>query len=56
MSRTGEPGYGNSSKAALEFLLTPPPASRADNVERHVAAQHVYGSKPEWLDDEAIRN
>jgi pimeloyl-ACP methyl ester carboxylesterase len=56
MSRTGEPGYGDSSEAALEFLLTPPPAPRADNIERHVAAQHVYGSKPEWLDDDAIRN
>ncbi len=55
MSRTGEPGYGDSSQAALEFLLTPPPASRADNIERHLAAQHVYGSKPEWLDDDAIR-
>jgi pimeloyl-ACP methyl ester carboxylesterase len=55
MSRTGEPGYGDSSAAALEFLLTPPPAPRADNIERHVAAQHVYGSKPEWLDDDAIR-
>jgi pimeloyl-ACP methyl ester carboxylesterase len=55
MSRTGEPGYGNSSEDALEFLLTPPPASRAENIERHVAAQHVYGSKPEWLDDDVIR-
>jgi pimeloyl-ACP methyl ester carboxylesterase len=55
MSRTGEPGYGDSSEAALEFLLTPPPVPRADNIERHVAAQHVYGSKPEWLDDDAIR-
>ena len=55
MSRTGEPGYGDSSEAALEFLLTPPPESRVDNIERHVAAQHVYGSKPEWLDDDAIR-
>jgi pimeloyl-ACP methyl ester carboxylesterase len=55
MSTTGEPGYGDSSEAALEFLLTPPPTLRADNVERHVAAQHVYGSKPEWLDDDAIR-
>ncbi len=27
MSRTGEPGYGDSSEAALELLLTPPPAS-----------------------------
>ena len=55
MSRTGEPGYGESSEAALKFLLAPLPASRADNIERQVAALHVYGSKPEWLDDEAIR-
>jgi len=55
MSRTGEPGYGDSSEAALEFLLAPLPASRADNIERQVAALHVYGSKPEWLDDVAIR-
>ncbi|MGD0394323.1 MAG: alpha/beta hydrolase [Acidimicrobiales bacterium] len=55
MSRTGEPGYGESSEAALEFLLTPPPTSRAENIERHVAAQHCYGSKPEWLDDDASR-
>jgi pimeloyl-ACP methyl ester carboxylesterase len=55
MSHTGESGYGDSSEAALEFLRIPPPALRADNIERHVAAQHVYGSKPEWLDDDAIR-
>jgi pimeloyl-ACP methyl ester carboxylesterase len=55
MSRTGEPGYGDSSEEALGFLLTPAPVSRADNVERQVAALHVYGSKSEWLDDAAIR-
>jgi pimeloyl-ACP methyl ester carboxylesterase len=55
MSRTGEPGYGDSSEEALKFLLTPPPTSRTDNIDRHVAAQHVYGSKPEWLDDDVIR-
>ncbi|HZM53491.1 MAG TPA: alpha/beta fold hydrolase [Acidimicrobiales bacterium] len=55
MSRTGEPGYGDSSEAALGFLLASPPTSRADYIERQVAALHVYGSKPEWLDDEAIR-
>jgi pimeloyl-ACP methyl ester carboxylesterase len=55
MSRTGEPGYGDSSEEALAFLITPAPASRAENIERLVAAQHVYGSKPEWLDDDAIR-
>jgi pimeloyl-ACP methyl ester carboxylesterase len=55
MSRTGEPGYGDSSEAALGFLLAAPPTSRAEYIERQVAALHVYGSKPEWLDDEAIR-
>jgi pimeloyl-ACP methyl ester carboxylesterase len=56
MSRTGEPGYGDSSEEALGFLLTPAPTSRADNIERQVAALHVYGSKSEWLDDAAIRS
>ena len=55
MSRPGEPGYGESSPAALELLLSPPAPSRSAYIERQVAALHVYGSKPEWLDDEAIR-
>ncbi len=55
MSRTGEPGYGDSSEEALAFLIEPAPTSRADNIDRLVAAQHVYGSKPQWLDDDAIR-
>jgi pimeloyl-ACP methyl ester carboxylesterase len=55
MSRTGEPGYGESSEEALAFLLAPAPPSRAAYIERQVAALHVYGSKPEWLDDDAIR-
>jgi pimeloyl-ACP methyl ester carboxylesterase len=55
MSRTGEPGYGESSEEALAVLMAPPAASRAEYIDRQVAAQHVYGSKPEWLDDDAIR-
>jgi pimeloyl-ACP methyl ester carboxylesterase len=55
MSRTGEPGYGESSKEALAFLLAPAAPSRAAYIDRQVAALHVYGSKPEWLDDDAIR-
>ncbi len=54
MSRPGEPGYGESSEAALEFLLAPAAPSRSAYFERQVAALHVYGSKPEWLDDDAI--
>jgi pimeloyl-ACP methyl ester carboxylesterase len=55
MSRTGEPGSGDSSEDALAFLLAPPAPSRAAYIDRQVAALHVYGSKPEWLDDDAIR-
>ena len=55
MSRTGEPGYGESSKEALAFLLAPPAPSRSAYIDRQVAALHVYGSKPEWLDDGALR-
>jgi pimeloyl-ACP methyl ester carboxylesterase len=55
MSRTGESGYGESSPAALAFLTAPPAASRSAYIDNQVAALHVYGSKPQWLDDEAIR-
>jgi pimeloyl-ACP methyl ester carboxylesterase len=55
MSRTGEAGYGDSSEEALAFLTSPPPPDRAAYLERQVDALHVYGSKPEWLDDDDIR-
>jgi pimeloyl-ACP methyl ester carboxylesterase len=55
MSRTGEPGYGDSSEAALAFLMAPPAESRSAYVDNQVAALRVYGSKPEWLDEDAIR-
>jgi pimeloyl-ACP methyl ester carboxylesterase len=55
MSRTGEPGYGESSEEALAFLMAPPAPSRDAYIENHLAALHVYGSKPEWLDETAIR-
>jgi pimeloyl-ACP methyl ester carboxylesterase len=56
MSRTGEPGYGGSSEAALAILMAPPAQSRSAYIDHQVAALHVYGSKPEWLDDNAIRD
>ncbi|HWW54383.1 MAG TPA: alpha/beta hydrolase [Acidimicrobiales bacterium] len=55
MSRTGEPGYGESSAEALAALMTPPPADRAEYIDHHVAALRIYGSKPEWLDEDLIR-
>jgi pimeloyl-ACP methyl ester carboxylesterase len=55
MSRTGEPGFGESSEAALALLMAPPAPSRSDYIDHQLAALHVYGSKPEWLNDDAIR-
>ena len=55
MSRTGEPGYGDSSQEALAFLMAPPAESRSAYIDHQVAALEVYGSKPEWLDEDAIR-
>jgi pimeloyl-ACP methyl ester carboxylesterase len=54
MSRTGEPGYGESSPEAFAVLTAKPAQSRDEYIERQVAALHVYGSKPEWLDDAFI--
>jgi pimeloyl-ACP methyl ester carboxylesterase len=56
MSRTGEPGYGETSEAALAISTAAPGRSRSDYLDHQVAALHVYGSKPEWLDDDAIRD
>ena len=55
MSRTGEPGYGESTPEALAFLLAPPATSRQAYIDSHVAAIGVYGSKPEWIDEEETR-
>jgi pimeloyl-ACP methyl ester carboxylesterase len=55
MSRTGEPEYGESSPEALAFLMARPPSSRAEYIDHHVAALRVYGSKPEWLDEDFLR-
>jgi pimeloyl-ACP methyl ester carboxylesterase len=55
MSRTGEPGYGDSSQEALKLLMTPVPPERDAYMDRQVEARHVYGAKPEWLDDDDIR-
>jgi pimeloyl-ACP methyl ester carboxylesterase len=55
MSRTGEPGYGESAPEALAVLVAPPARSREEYVENHVAALGVYGSKPEWIDADEAR-
>jgi pimeloyl-ACP methyl ester carboxylesterase len=55
MSRTGEPGYGDSTKEALAFLTAKPARSRDEYIDNQVAGLHVFGSKPEWLDDAFLR-
>lgn len=55
MSRTGEPGYGESSPEAMAALTRPPATSREEYIEAHVAALAIYGSKPEWIDEGEAR-
>jgi len=56
MSRTGEEEYGQSAPDALAVLMAPPAESREEYIENHVKALRVYGSKPEWLDDDISRD
>ena len=55
MSRTGEEDYGQSAPEALALLMAPPATSRDEYVENHLKALRIYGSKPEWLDDDFSR-
>jgi pimeloyl-ACP methyl ester carboxylesterase len=55
MSRTGEPGSGDSAPEALAFLTGKPAESRQQYIEQQVAALRVYGSKPEWIEEDFIR-
>jgi pimeloyl-ACP methyl ester carboxylesterase len=55
MSRTGEADYGQSSPEALAVLMAPPAQSREEFIENHLVGLRVYGSKPEWIDDDVAR-
>lgn len=55
MSRTGEPGFGDGTPEALAVLTAPPARSREEYIDSHVAAIAVYGSKPDWIDDDETR-
>jgi pimeloyl-ACP methyl ester carboxylesterase len=35
--------------------MTPVPPERDAYMDRQVEARHVYGAKPEWLDDDDVR-
>jgi pimeloyl-ACP methyl ester carboxylesterase len=55
MSRTGEPGFGDSAPEALAMLTAPPAKSREEYIDNHVAAIAVYGSRPDWIDVDETR-
>jgi len=55
MSRTGEPGYGESSPAALAAMMTKPARTRDEYIDNEIASRRVYGSKPEWFDEPYLR-
>jgi pimeloyl-ACP methyl ester carboxylesterase len=55
MSRTGEPGFGDSTPEALAVLMAPPATSRDEYIDSHVAAIAVYGSDHDWIDPAETR-
>src|SRR5262245_26940384 len=55
MSRTGEPGFGDSTPEALAVLMGKPAKSREEYIDNHVAAIAIYGSAPEWIDEDETR-
>lgn len=54
MSRTGEPGYGESTPEAFALLTAPPAVDRQSYVAAHIAGLHVWGS-PAFADEERWR-
>ena len=54
MSTTGDREVGQPTPEALEFLVAPAPDDREGAIERHVAANRVYGS-PDHFDEERLR-
>ena len=56
MSRTGEPRFGETSPEALKVMMQKPAKTREEYVDRQVEAHRVYGSKPEWIDEQYLRD
>lgn len=54
MSRTGEPGYGQSTPDAFALLTAPPAVDRESFVAAHVAGLRVWGS-PAFADESRWR-
>ena len=50
MSRTGEPGYGESTPEAFALLTAPPATDRESYIANHIAGLRVWGS-PAFADE-----
>lgn len=55
MSRTGEPGYGESTPEAFALLTSPPAVDRESYVASNIAGLRVWGS-PEFADENRWRS
>ena len=54
MSRTGEPGFGESTPEAFVLLTAPPATDRESTIAASIAGLHVWGS-PEFADENRWR-
>ncbi|HKA04257.1 MAG TPA: alpha/beta hydrolase [Acidimicrobiales bacterium] len=54
MSTTGEEGVGQPSPEAIQVLLSPPPADRAEAIDGAVEGWKMIGS-PRYIDEERVR-
>lgn len=54
MSRTGEPGYGESTPEAFALLTSPPAVDRESYIASSIVGLHVWGS-PEFADEKRWR-
>jgi pimeloyl-ACP methyl ester carboxylesterase len=55
MSRTGEPGFGDSTPEAMAALTRTPATSRDEAIQSHLDSLAIFGSKPEWIDEDEAR-
>jgi pimeloyl-ACP methyl ester carboxylesterase len=55
MSTTGEPEHGRSSPEAVAALTAPPATTREGYLDQMVAARRIYGSKPDWVNEDEVR-
>lgn len=55
MSTTGEADVGQASPEALKVLLAHAPKNRSEYIDLYLTGAEVFGSRPEWIDPEALR-